>query len=160
MSYFFDPEDFSDPEFDEDLMLNQIQMLTIQSRRDLERKTVEDLKKAVQTWMWNPLGREVSTSEFVLIIILRTDGSLDPHWHGRKMVLHFQDTLMTVLTKWQIPESVPVLICEFWNKNDVPINTSRALLTSELNEADNPSAAQYLRESQTTERSNHIPSLR
>ena len=155
-SHYLSAEDFTDPDFDEDLMLNQVQLMTLNGTRDLERLTVEDLKKKARTWLWNPLGHCASTSQFVLI--LRTDGSIDPHWRGRRMLLSYQDTWKTVLTTWQIPESISVLNLELWHKNDVPV--SRTFHSSNLNPTDNPSAAQFLRKSQTIERLNHIPTFR
>ena len=79
--------DFGDPDFDEDLMLNQIQLMSLHSQENLLLSTVEDLKLAAQQWLWNPLGLALPTSQFVLV--LDTNASLDPHWHGRKMVLIF-----------------------------------------------------------------------
>ena len=99
-STYISADEFADPDFDEDLMLNQIQLMSLHSQHNLGRPTVEDLKLAAQQWLWNPLGLSVSTSQFVLV--LKTEGSLDPHWHGRKMVLHFRDTWKDVLTAWQI----------------------------------------------------------
>ena len=78
-------DEVTDQDFDEDLMLNQIQLMSLHSHDNLQCSTVEDLKLAAQQWLWNPLGLSVSTSQFVLV--LKTDGSLDPHWHGRKTTL-------------------------------------------------------------------------
>ena len=100
------------------MKLNQIQLMSIHSQNDLHFSTVEDLKRAAQQWLWNPLGLDVPTSQFVLV--LKTDASLDPHWHGRKMVLHYSDTWKEVLSTWQIPESTSILNFELWHKFDIP----------------------------------------
>lgn len=97
-------------------MLNQVQLMSLHSEQDLQLTKVEDLKKAIQQWLWSPLGLEHSTNEFV--VTLSTDKSLDPRWHGRKMLLHFQDSWREVLNKWQIPDSITSLFLEVWDKTD------------------------------------------
>ena len=99
LSNYTSADEYTDQDFDEDLMLNQMQLMSIHSQNDLHFSTVEDLKRAAQQWLWNPLGLDVPTSQFVLV--LKTDASLDPHWHGRKMLLHYGDT-WKVLTTWQV----------------------------------------------------------
>ena len=89
-SNYTSADEYTDQDFDEDLMLNQNQLMSLHSQNDLHCSTVEDLKLAAQQWLWNPLGLNLSTSQFVLV--LKTDASLDPHWHGCKMVLHYSDT--------------------------------------------------------------------
>ena len=129
-SNYISADEFSDPDFDEDLMLNQIQLLSLHSQDDLHCSTVEDLKLASQQWLWNPLGLRVSTSQFVLV--LSTGSSLDPHWHGRKMVLHYSDTWKEVLTSWRIPESVSTLNFELWHKYDIPFIPPRSSMEPEM----------------------------
>ena len=150
-SNYVSADEFGDPDFDEDLMLNQIQLMSLHSQENLLLSTVEDLKLAAQQWLWNPLGLELSTSQFVLV--LDTDASLDPHWHGRKMVLHFCDTWKEVLTMWQIPESVHTLNFELWYKFDIPFRPPRPLTDQDSNDLGPP--ALRLRELQTQERLRH-----
>ena len=150
-SNYISADEFTDQDFDEDLMLNQIQLMSLHSQDDLQCSTVEDLKLAAQQWLWNPLGRGVPTSQFVLV--LKTDGSLDPHWHGRKKVLHYSDSWKEVLTTWQIPESTSILNFELWHKFDIPFIPPRPGVGQE--ESDQRPPAQRLREFQTQERLNH-----
>ena len=89
-STFVDADEFPHPDFNEDLMLNDVQLMSLRSLHHLRHKTVEDLKLAAQAWLWSPLGLQVSTSQFALV--LHTDKSLEPNWHGRKMILHFRDS--------------------------------------------------------------------
>lgn len=89
-STFADADEFPHPDFNEDLMLNDVQLMSLRSLHHLRHKTVEDLKLAAQAWLWSPLGLQVSTSQFALV--LHTDKSLEPNWHGRKMILHFRDS--------------------------------------------------------------------
>ena len=150
-SNYVSADEFGDPDFDEDLMLNQIQLMSLHSQENLLTSTVEDLKLAAQQWLWNPLGLELSTSQFVLVLDL--NASLDPHWHGRKMVLHFCDTWKEALTMWQIPESVHTLNFELWHKFDLPFRPPRPLNDRESNDLRPP--ALRLRELQTQERLRH-----
>ena len=150
-SNYVSGEDFCDPDFDEDLMLNQIQLMSLHSQESLLHSTVEDLKQAAQHWLWNPLGLDLPTSQFVLV--LDTDASLDPFWHGRKMVLHFRDTWKEVLTMWQIPESVHTLYFELWYKFDIPFRPPRPIPDQENHDLRPP--ALRLRELQTQERLRH-----
>ena len=142
-SNYISADEFTDQDFDEDLMLNQIQLVSLHSQQNLQRSTVEDLKLAAQQWLWNPLGLCVSNSQFVLVF--KTDGSLDPHWHGRKMVLHYRDTWKEVLTTWQIPESVSALNFELWHKYDIPFLPPRPI--SDRDRHDNRPPAQRLHSS-------------
>ena len=132
-------------------MLNQIQLMSIHSQNDLHFSTVEDLKRAAQQWLWNPLGLDVSTSQFVLV--LKTDASLDQHWHGRKMVLHYSDTWKEVLSTWQIPESTSILNFELWHKFDIPFIPPKPRSDEDFHDTRPP--ALRLREFQTQERLNH-----
>ncbi len=150
-SNYTSADEYTDQDFDEDLMLNQILLMSLHSQDNLHCSTVEDLKLAAQQWLWNPLGLNVSTSQFVLV--LKTDASLDPHWHGRKMVLHYCDTRKEVLTTWQIPESVSILNFELWHKFDIPFIPPRPGSDQDLNDHRPP--ALRLREFQTQERLNH-----
>ena len=150
-SNYVSADEFGDPDFDEDLMLNQIQLMSLHCQENLLYSTVEDLKLAAQQWLWNPLGLEVPTSQFVLV--LNTDVSLDPHWHGRKIVLHFSDTWKEVLTMWQIPESVHILNFEIWYKFDIPFRPPRPLTDQDRHDPRPP--ALRLRELQTQERLRH-----
>ena len=150
-SNYISADEFGDPDFDEDLMLNQIQLMSLHSQDNLLGSTVEDLKQAAQQWLWNPLGLNVPTGQFVLV--LKTDVSLDPHWHDRKMVLHYSDTWKEVLTTWQIPESVPTLNFELWHKFDIPFIPPRPHTDHDRNDHRPP--AQRLRELQTQERLSH-----
>ena len=79
--------------------------------------------------------------------------SLDPHWHGRKMILHYCDTWKEVLTMWQIPESVHILNFELWYKFDIPFRPPRPL--AEQEHLDLRSPALRIRELQTQERLRH-----
>ena len=155
-SNYVSADEFTDQDFDEDLMLNQIQLMSLHSQEILRSSTVEDLKIAAQQSLWNPLGIGVSTSQFVLV--LKTDGSLDPDWHGRKMVLHYSDTWQEVLTTWQIPYSVSTLNFELCHRFDIPFIPPRPISDRDLHDSRPP--AQRLREFQTQERLNHVPSIR
>ena len=95
-SNYVSGDEFCDPDFDEDLMLNQIQLMSLHCQESLLLSTVEDLKQAAQHWLWNPLGLALPTSQFVLV--LDTNVSLDPHWHGRKMVLHYCGKFQSLYT--------------------------------------------------------------
>ena len=150
-SNYVSADEFGDPDFDEDLMLNQIQLMSLHSQDNLLYSTVEDLKLAAQQWLWNPLGLEVPTGQFVLV--LNTDVSLDPNWHGRKMVLNFSDTWKEVLTMWQIPESVHTLNFELWHKFDIPFIPPRPQTDQDRHDLRPP--ALRLRELQIQERLSH-----
>ena len=150
-SNYISAGEFGGPDFDEDLMLNQIQLMSLHSQDHLLCSTVEDLKQAAQQWLWNPLGLEVPTGQFVLV--LNTDVSLDPHWHGRKMALHYSDTWKEALTTWQIPESVSTLNFELWHKFDIPFIPPFPHTDHDRNDHRPP--AQRLREFQTHERLSH-----
>ena len=63
-SNYVSGEDFCDPDFDEDLMLNQIQLMSLHCQESLLHSTVEDLKQAAQHWLWNPLGLDPKQSYF------------------------------------------------------------------------------------------------
>ena len=152
-SNYVSGDGFGDPDFDEDLMLNQIQLMSLHSQENLLLSTVEDLKLAAQQWLWNPLGLALPTSQFVLV--LDTNASLDPHWHGRKMVLHFCDTWKEVLTMWQIPESVHILNFELWYKFDIPFKPPRSDNDLDADHNDLRPPALRLREFQTQERLSH-----
>ncbi len=150
-SNYVSADDFCDPDFDEDLMLNQIQLMSLHSQESLLLSTVEDLKQAAQQWLWNPLGQALATSLFVLVLDMNV--SLDPHWHGRKMIMHYCDTWKEVLTMWQIPESVHILNFELWYKFDIPFRPPRPL--AEQQHPDLRSPALRIRELQTQERLRH-----
>ena len=150
-SNYTSADEYTDQDFDEDLMLNQNQLMSLHSQNDLHCSTVEDLKLAAQQWLWNPLGLNLSTSQFVLV--LKTDASLDPHWHGCKMVLHYSDTWKEVLTTWQIPEPISILNFELWHKFDIPFIPPQPRSDQDLH--DNRPPALRLREFQTQERLNH-----
>ena len=152
-SNYVSGDDFGDPDFDEDLMLNQIQLMSLHSQENLRFSTVDDLKLAAQQWLWNPLGLALRTSQFVLV--LDTSASLDPHWHGRKMVLHFCDTWKEVLTMWQIPDSVHILNFELWYKYDIPFKPPQSDNALDADHNDLRPPALRLRELQTQERLRH-----
>ena len=150
-SNYVSADEFCDHDFDEDLMLNQIQLMSLHGQESLLLSTVEDLKQAAQQWLWNPLGLALATSLFVLVLDMNV--SLDPHWHGRKMVLHYCDTWKEVLTMRQIPESVHILNFELWYKFDIPFRPPRPLADPE--HLDLRSPALRVRELQTQERLRH-----
>ena len=89
-SNYVSGDEFCDPDFDEDLMLHQIQLMSLHCQESLLLSTVEDLKQAAQQWLWNPLGLTLATSQFVLVLDMNV--SLDPHPEAAKIVnLHRQE---------------------------------------------------------------------
>ena len=126
-STFISADEFTHHDFDEDIMLNAVQLMSLHGHQNLQRSTVEDLKVAAQQWLWNPLGLNTSTSDFVLVIL--TENSLEPHWHGKKVILHFQNTWQQVLQNWQIPITVSQVRLELWNKMDIHVAIPRPIHT-------------------------------
>ena len=57
-SNYVSADEFTDQDFDEDLMLNQLQLMSLHSQDNLHCSTVEDLELAAQQWLWNPWGPE------------------------------------------------------------------------------------------------------
>ena len=102
------------------------------------------------------MALESSRSSFghePFVLVLDMNVSLDPHWHGRKMILHYCDTWKEVFTMWQIPESVHILNFELWYKFDIPFRPPRPF--AEQEHPDLRSPALRIRELQTQERLRH-----
>ena len=146
-SNYVSADTFTGPDFDENLMLNQIQLMSLHCQENLLYSTVEDLKLAAQQWLWNPLGLEVPTSQFVLVTL---------PWILTGMVVKWFYISMTLGRKCLLcgkSLNPYILNFELWHKFDIPFRPPHPLTDQDKYDLRPP--ALRLRELQTQERLRH-----